>query len=119
MSHAVGEVISGESVLGYYEYDGTSDRVLPAIWNSQDDVVNHWRNQPERFCRCGHEPIPVLLWSSYGGGFYWPGTACLECKAIVSVLTPYEHFERGSGWPKRGHPLLIAQIGARLDANSR
>ncbi len=104
MSHAVGEVILDGDIVGYFEYDGTNDCVLPAIWETADEVDDHWRNQPDRQCTCEREPTAVLIWSSYGKGFHWPCTACLECKAIVSGLAPYEEFERGSEWPKCGYP---------------
>lgn len=111
MSHAVGEVILDGNTVAYFEYDGTNDSVLPAIWETLDEVDAHWRNQPDRQCTCKGEPTEVLIWSSYGKGFYWPGTACLECKVIVSGLAPYEQFEFGSEWPKRGYPSPIQTAG--------
>lgn len=99
MSHAQGTVYrpSGECV-GYFEYDGTRDVACTAITPDRDTLSENWRSDAnERDCTCGQPSVPVVLYSSYGGGFHWPATACLRCGAIVSGIT----FEE----PTDGHPF--------------
>lgn len=105
MSHANGEVWSLDGkCLGFYEYDGTSDIVLPAIWPTREEMQKHWRNQPWNECHCGKRRTEVLIYTDYGGGSYWHGTACLLCMAVVGGADPYgqysdEHLEMTEGHP--------------------
>lgn len=101
MSHASGQVIKNKKVVGYFEYNGTSDIVYPKIRDSMEAVSNHWReDQPfSRTCSCGRPPEDVVLWSSYGAGFYWEGKACLRCKVIMGEIQ-LEKIEK----IKRGYP---------------
>jgi len=101
MSHASGEVIKDKKVVGYFEYNGTSDIVFPKIRDTIEEVSDNWREEEpfNRQCTCGLPPEKVLIWSSYGAGFYWDGEACLICKVITSEFQ-LQHIEK----VKRGYP---------------
>lgn len=125
MSHAYGQVFSKEDeLLGWFEYNGTSDFALTAIQKTKEEVSNLWRtNSAHRECVCEDyemEPdvVDVNLYSSYGGGFYWPSKICKRCMAIIDNTTPH-HFRSGFAfgyddsderdkeyWPTDGHPLF-------------
>lgn len=83
MSHSFGEVIKAGETIGWFEYNGTSDYAQPKIYSSSDEVWEHWRESPEVTCTCGNDE-PVILYSTYGNGFHWPGRACLHCRAITA-----------------------------------
>lgn len=92
MSHAHGKVVFEDKLVLYYEYDGTSDIVLPKLWDTPQEVSDHWR-EPEPFsrkCTCGKDE-PVLIDTDYGYGYHWNGKACRHCKVITEGLDPYPH----------------------------
>jgi hypothetical protein len=101
MSHAHGEVIAGGKKVAFYEYDGTADFAISCLHDSPEDVNTEWRNHPFKECKCGQPPIDVILYSDYGGGFYWNAKACLPCRAIVSGIIPFEEDTPITD----GHPL--------------
>ena len=106
MSHSSGEVWSktGE-LLGYFEYNGTVDVVCTRIYKTEDDMIEHWRGHNFRDCICEHKkPLEVILYSSYGGGFYWDGAVCLDCEAIMEGILPYEDYDVYLGLTN-GHPF--------------
>jgi hypothetical protein len=44
-----------------------------------------WKRQFSlREPKCDHEPEEVVLYTNYGGGFYWPGKACRKCNMIIA-----------------------------------
>jgi hypothetical protein len=117
MSSAVLEILDKDmNIVGYGEYNGTSDSVPPEFVISEDEIVG----QKPYFLGCNHEPQKVILFSNYGGGFYWPSEICIRCKMIIGTLSPYEpdygYFPqptdekkfwekfRAEGWPKEGDP---------------
>lgn len=112
MSHAHGEVwaIDGSKLIGRFEYNGTSDFATSAIAPSEAELKKNWRT-PEHSRKCSCEPrgaTPVILYSSYGGGFYWESTACLVCMSITGQDEPYPFsFNRdGTGnYAEDGHPF--------------
>lgn len=58
-----------------------------------------WRGKDWMECSAptSHQHLPVTLFTSYdGGGFYWPGVVCLQCRAIVAGASP-EFGVPGSG----------------------
>lgn len=91
MSHALGEVWTpaGE-LLGYFEYNGTVDITCTRIYESEDELFANWRADNFRDCQCQNEDVPVILYTNYGGGFYWNGDACLVCKAITGGMNVYD-----------------------------
>lgn len=105
MSHAYGEVIKNGLIAGHFEYNGTVDVALTAIQPDVDGVKHHWRSPGNcRDCLCSHPGSDVVLWTSYGGGFWWPSTACLKCMAITGNPDPW----RDEGYPVDGHPIQRA-----------
>ncbi len=111
MSHAQGEVIYAGKTVGWYEYNGTADVCCTRIFDSIDLLSEHWRKDVDAECKCGKKPTPVILYTNYGGGYYWLGKACLQCKAIVEGLAPWDEPERDP--MNDGHPLT----GIRADGD--
>lgn len=95
----MGEVIRDGKIIGYYEYNGTCD-VLAGnlICDTEDAVHEHWREQPWSECpHAADSHVPVVIYSSYGGGFYWDGKACMDCRIVTDGLSPESTVD--------GHPL--------------
>ncbi len=92
MSHAHGEVIKDGKIIGHYEYDGTADIVWTKIRATTAEVWAHWRTAANRAkCTCEKpEPVKVILYSSYGNGFHWPGKICEICQVIVDGIGKYD-----------------------------
>jgi hypothetical protein len=88
-----------DGLVLYFEYNGTCDVVIPALWPTAAAMEAHWRTDegPQR-CTCGQPPEPVTLWTSYGAGYYWPGTACLRCMCVVDGIGAYD-IEQECGTP--------------------
>lgn len=101
MSHAAGEVIQYGKIIGYFEYNGTADIILPKVYNTAQDLADHWRQGAMTCCTCkpqkGREP--VILWSSYGFGSFCVSTFCSVCKLITGELNAMD-----INWVD-GHPL--------------
>lgn len=99
MSNMMGEVIKEGKVVGYYEYNGTWDMARSDIHPTEEAVIENWGEDCTHVCNCESKGEPVILYSSYGGGFHWPATTCLKCGAILE----------GREWPATddmdGHPL--------------
>ena len=92
MSHAMGEVYHNEKLVGYYEYNGTSDFAWRRIFDDSKELWNkYWRTDHALWadCKCGEPPQDVILYSDYGNGFHWPSRACLKCHAIVGNTDPF------------------------------
>jgi hypothetical protein len=95
MSHASGAVRFMDGTIMYFEYDGTSNCCIPALWLTQEEVNQHWRSEDEavfsKMCSC--EPVatwePVTIMVTYGDGDYWPGLACRSCM----VLTKHNRYD--------------------------
>ena len=84
MSHSIGAVKFKDGEVKFYEYNGTVDVPISHIYDTVDEVNENWRNHEWVNCTCGKEE-PVSIFSDYGGGFYFDGLACKNCK---SVCTP-------------------------------
>lgn len=86
MSHAMGIVYSkNKEILGYFEYDGTSDYALSKVQKTIEDVNIHWRKEGNMgYCNCNKkEYIPIVLFSYYGSGVEWESEYCPECMVIT------------------------------------
>jgi len=95
MSHASGEVIVDNKVVGYFEYNGTCGFACPNIYATMEEMSEYWREQPVKSCECSNQEKrihEVVLWSSYGVGFHWKARVCFKCMVIVS------HTERSAHW---------------------
>lgn len=91
MSHSSGSVVfHKDGLVMHCEYDGTSDIMIPALWDTEEEMIDNWRTFNRKKCSCGNFE-PVTIYSNYGGGFDWEGEACRTCKAINN-----DHLE--SGW---------------------
>ncbi len=97
MSHAGGEVIVGNKVVAYFEYNGTSCIAISRLYPTFDEMWNNWRAEGWNDCEGGQPPLKVLLYTNYGPGFYWDGEVCLPCKAIVGGMT-HEETRKGHPW---------------------
>lgn len=94
MANVEGQVIYQGRIAGYFEYEGSNSRAATVIY---DTGAFPLRSGQTNICTCGKPPVDVLLWTEYGGGFYWSSQACLDCKAIVGERYDYELVD--------GHPL--------------
>lgn len=91
MSHANGEVLRGDAVIAWFEYDGTSDVACWELYATHDELHANWRKRRWPECTCGSPPESVLLRTDYGSGMKpWPGKVCLTCMCIVAGFDPYE-----------------------------
>ena len=115
MSRAGAEIYTPEGRrLGFGIYDGTSDTMgLPGVyptWDAAWDAWWGWRDNSSRGALWGEcapacwPHVPILIYSHYGSGSYWMGTACPTCRRIREGLNPDEAqgFTRG----KPPFPLL-------------
>lgn len=101
MSHALGIVydIERERTLGYFEYNGTCDFAMTAV-RTEEEIDRDWRTDANnRECVCA-EPVeqPVILHSTYGGGFDWESTVCARCMTITGRLSEHA-VEDEPPWP--------------------
>lgn len=103
MSHSTAACRFSDGLILYCEYNGTSDVMLPHLYDTQDERDENWRCRDWKYCTCGnplgHEE--VILAASYGGGFSWHGKACRECKVITDNYMPFDECdsEREDGLP--------------------
>lgn len=116
MSHAQGEVIRDGKRLGFFEYNGTCDFAIPVFYDTLEEVMANWRNQPKVACTCGKPPVDVILYADYGGGgYYWPAQACLDCHVLLGTLDTMSVMdETNDEYPKDGHPSGIDTEWARF-----
>jgi hypothetical protein len=87
MSHAEGTVhqLPQRSFIGYFEYDGTTDYALCAIFTTREELRVGWRTeQNHRECSCQESVrAAVELYADYGSGIVWESEACLRCMTIT------------------------------------
>ena len=101
MSHSWGAVRFPDGALYYFDYNGSVDLCVPVLVASIEDV--HFRNMGWRNCACPmphHQPVEI--YSDYGGGSYWPGTACRYCFTLIGPLTPSGEYEDDDFWRSKG-----------------
>jgi hypothetical protein len=92
------------SLLGYFEYNGTCDVVCTRVHLKAEDVRANWRMDNDRKCVCAGSGQDVLLYTTYGGGFYWDGRVCWNCMAITDGIYDFELND--------GRPFKIADVSA-------
>lgn len=102
MSHAHGQARFEDGTILHFEYNGTSDVVIPNLRNSAEEVDEHWRDGSWSRCICGQPSEPVLLAASYGLEPNWKGEACRACMAVTNGFQPYDD-EDGNGL-RHGRP---------------
>lgn len=83
-----------DELVLHYEYSGTSDVAIPALYNTFDELWENWRDHEWRECNCGKQE-EVTIHSTYGSGLEWEGEACRHCMCITKNLTPtfYQDYE--------------------------
>ncbi len=92
MSHALGALKFKDGTIKYYEYDGTSDVVLSHFYDTPEEVSDNWRKGTWINCGCGNEES-VMIFSSYGAGYYIEGKACKNCKSVTSNDVDFDMIE--------------------------
>jgi hypothetical protein len=126
MSSAILEILDIVTldIMGYGEYHGTSDSVPSEFvinYNEIEGQKPYFLGYMDCICDVKFHQ-GVILYSNYGGGFYWPSKVCMACKVITGITSPYEpdwgysitpkdeeiFWERWSkeGWPKSGDPRI-------------
>lgn len=90
MSHAYGTAtFSADNHIMHFEYNGTTDVAISALWDTKQEVTNHWREGIWNACVCGKSE-DVIFFADYGDGIHWQGKACRYCRAIITT-DPYEY----------------------------
>ncbi len=116
MSKSWGAVKFPDDTICYCIYNGTIDLMYPGLLETSDllpfALQDYWADFSMATCTClvpNHESIEIL--SDYGGGFYWPGTACRKCLVIAEGTSAYviksvgdKIIDPGPEWLKGGHP---------------
>jgi hypothetical protein len=105
MSHAVGEIWSTEKgffskqriLLGWFEYNGTSDIACTRVYNTREEMLANWRGNNSRSCFCKAVGQSVILYTDYGNGYHWPGRVCWNCMSIIDGMLAIDTIE--------GHPF--------------
>lgn len=102
MSHSSGIVtMESDGKVFWFEYNGTSDVACPKIFETQDEMSEHWRNQGYGHdCKCGKEE-DALIEAHYGGGIEWEGKVCRHCMVILNehrIPTHYRSTPDDYGW---------------------
>lgn len=103
MSHSSGEVWVNGSRLGWFEYNGTADLVMPRIFLTQDELCDNWRNDHAQPWgeKCGCDKTAAIVVSHYGSVNAWEAEVCVPCMRICGPLNPYEDETR---WVTRSDP---------------
>ena len=57
MSHATGQILKGEKIIGWFEYNGTADVVLPKVYNGNGGQPNVEESNEKLAGNC---PIPRI-----------------------------------------------------------
>lgn len=86
----MGAVRRASGEIYYLEYNGTVDSCLSHLYKTPKEVVDNWRKQTWKFCKC--YPIvcePVEIAVLYGDGYYWNGFICPTCMVITDNLRPH------------------------------
>ena len=89
MSNASAAVRFPDGTIRYGIYAGTSDLMYPALFEFIDEAWDH--NRTSRMSECGdgiQQVLPVEIYSDYGDGFWWTGTATMT--HIVDGIDGYE-----------------------------
>lgn len=102
MSNALGEVWSKDgNRYGYFEYHGTTDTAFTRVFITKEEYQSNRRKDNCRTCTCDASGETIILYSSYGFGYYWSAVVCWNCMAIKHGADPADcEDERG------GHPFF-------------
>lgn len=91
MSHSRGTVTFADGTVLHFEYSGTTGYVAsPALWDSYEEMQEHWRKMVQRECCCGNPPEAAKVHHDYGGGDDWDAPACKTCKVLLDTRGPGE-----------------------------
>jgi hypothetical protein len=94
MSSAILEILDkGLEVIGYGEYNGSSDSVPNEFVIDKDEIIGQkpYFLSYKKLDYCKHnDNIGVILFSNYGGGKYWPSKVCMKCRMITGITSPVE-----------------------------
>lgn len=97
MSHSHATFIFADRSPLFGEYNGTTDIMLPLMFDAQEEVKKHWRQQKWKDCSCRRNPVACIAHTYYGGGYYWHGSACLTCRVFIGPKMPFDegvtHFD--------------------------
>lgn len=109
MSYDPGQVLFPDGKVMFYAYGGCCDVVSSDLVEKEE---YHW-NMPGRTlhkCICGRDES-VVIFTEYGGCFYWEGRACRFCKIVTKGNMPYDEPEARKtikdGIPEWAIPGLI------------
>lgn len=116
MSHAKGQVKFCGNIK-HFEFNGTEGICYPKLYDTYDELLDNWRRPDISIgvnsttcdkkpwfknifrinkgkntgCHiCNHNEEPVEIYTDYGGGFYWKGTACRKCNLLLKGIKPFE-----------------------------
>lgn len=114
MSHAVGAVRTQDGRILFFEYDGTSDIVLPWLYAAEAEMHANWRrSDPFPECRCGRPSESAHLATTYGYGRHWHGHVCVNCMVVVGSLFRNwddEHEGLPDWWPDADEKAESAEL---------
>lgn len=94
MSHARGQVRFHDGDIKYFEYNGTSDKCKPKLYDTFDEMIDDWRKpyiiEEANNMKCTHNEEDVDIYTDYANGFYWKGTACKKCNMLLKGIDPFD-----------------------------
>ena len=85
MSNALGAIRFRGGAIRFYEYHGGSDTMYGTHYATPQEAYPK-RSHPVMECVCGGEEA-VECYSGYGGGFYFKGFACMNCRSCRGEYT--------------------------------
>lgn len=100
----------GHTLFG--EYDGTCNRILPALHRTWMAVSENWRKDaPVSPCSCGGDE-PAVLAEGYAEGSHGPVRACRTCLVVTDTADAEREAtgEDGALW-KDGLPPWAVELG--------
>jgi hypothetical protein len=118
VSHTQGKVYIDSKLFGYFEWNGTSDVIIPRVYKTNEELQANWRTEDEKQAGwdlvkdCPHRSdgqivVDAILYTDYGDGFHWKGQVCIECMVITSNLMP-TNWDRidPDQYPVDGEPIF-------------
>lgn len=64
-----------DGTIKYAVYNGTSDILVPRLYDSSDEAWNQ-RRIDSSYIWCPCKPQPIEIWTIYGGEFGWKAEEC-------------------------------------------
>jgi hypothetical protein len=96
MSHSTGAVLFSDKTVLHCEYNGTVDVMRSNLYKTHEEMHANWRGSKWTNCTCGKPSENVIIATSYGPGFFWPGKACRTCMCITDGWSSdYDHKVKG------------------------